>query len=141
MTARDRLRGKGLGWRSLPFFGISLLVLTATACGSGGDSSPSRDATGHSSAVLQAGETKFNANCSACHGIRGVGTDHGPPLVHKIYLPNHHPDAAFRSAAANGVRAHHWNFGNMPKIETATPDDVEVIIAYIRWLQQQAGIE
>jgi mono/diheme cytochrome c family protein len=125
----------------LPFIGISLLMLTVTACDSGGHSGPSRDATGLSAAVLQTGEAKFNANCSACHGLRGVGTDHGPPLVHKIYLPNHHPDAAFRSAAANGVRAHHWNFGNMPKIETTTPDDVEVIIAYIRWLQQQAGIE
>jgi mono/diheme cytochrome c family protein len=140
MTARCWLQKKWNRWRGLPFIGIGVLVLTATGCGSGGDSGPSRGATAPSPAGLQAGEAKFNANCSACHGLRGVGTEQGPPLVHKIYLPNHHPDVAFRSAAANGVRAHHWNFGNMPKIETATPDDVESIITYVRWLQQQAGI-
>jgi mono/diheme cytochrome c family protein len=91
-------------------------------------------------AELQAGEAKFNANCATCHGQQGVGTKQGPPLVHKIYEPNHHGDAAFQLAAANGVKAHHWEFGNMPKIETVTPDDVDQIIAYVRWLQKQAGI-
>ena len=70
----------------------------------------------------------------------GVGTSQGPPLVHKIYEPNHHGDAAFQRAAANGVKAHHWEFGNMPKIDAATPEDVEQIIKYVRWLQKQAGI-
>jgi mono/diheme cytochrome c family protein len=91
-------------------------------------------------AELQAGEAKFNANCATCHGQQGVGTKQGPPLVHKIYEPNHHGDAAFQLATANGVKAHHWEFGNMPKIETVTPDDVDQIIAYVRWLQKQAGI-
>lgn len=91
-------------------------------------------------AELQAGEAKFNANCSVCHGKQGVGTQQGPPLVHKIYEPNHHGDAAFQRAAAMGVKAHHWQFGNMPKIESVTPEDVDQIIQYIRWLQKQAGI-
>lgn len=69
-----------------------------------------------------------------------MGTKQGPPLVHKIYEPNHHGDAAFQRAAANGVKAHHWEFGNMPKIEGATPEDVAQIIKYVRWLQQQAGV-
>ncbi|HEX5645795.1 MAG TPA: cytochrome c [Nitrospira sp.] len=91
-------------------------------------------------AEFQTGEQKFMANCSACHGVGGVGTKQGPPLVHKIYEPNHHGDAAFQRAAANGVQAHHWQFGNMPKIEKVTPDDVERIVKYVRWLQKQAGI-
>lgn len=86
------------------------------------------------------GEAAFNANCARCHGERGVGTSQGPPLVHKIYEPNHHGDAAFQRAAALGVRAHHWSFGDMPKIATATPADVDEIIKYVRWLQRQAGI-
>ena len=65
-------------------------------------------------------KAKFTANCAACHGSRGVGTKQGPPLVHKIYEPNHHADVAFQRAAENGVRAHHWEFGNMPKIEGVT---------------------
>ena len=122
---------------------MSVLVLTAAlvamvSC----DSSQSKPAVGGGTlpAELQAGEAKFNANCSACHGPKAVGTQQGPPLVHKIYEPNHHGDAAFQLAAANGVRAHHWQFGNMPKIEAVTPSDVDQIIQYVRWLQRQAGI-
>lgn len=89
---------------------------------------------------LRVGEEKFNKFCSPCHGDRAKGTDHGPPLVHKIYEPNHHGDFAFQRAAAQGVRAHHWHFGNMPKIEGVTPDEVTEIIRYVRWLQRQAGI-
>jgi mono/diheme cytochrome c family protein len=89
---------------------------------------------------LEEGEAKFNKFCSRCHGPQGQGTDFGPPLVHKIYEPNHHADMAFQRAAAQGVRAHHWKFGNMPKIDGVVPEDVSQIIAYIRWLQRQAGI-
>jgi len=91
-------------------------------------------------AELKEGETKFNTFCSRCHGPQGQGTNQGPPLVHKIYEPNHHADIAFQRAAAQGVRAHHWQFGNMPKIEGVVPEDVSQVIAYIRWLQRQAGI-
>lgn len=91
-------------------------------------------------AELQKGEAKFNANCARCHGEQARGTAQGPPLVHKIYEPNHHGDVAFHRAAANGVRAHHWQFGDMPKIESVTAEDVEQIIKYIRWLQHEAGI-
>ncbi len=89
---------------------------------------------------LKEGEAKFDTLCARCHGSRGRGTDNGPPLVHKIYEPSHHADMAFQRAAAQGVRAHHWKFGNMPKIEGATPEDVTQIIGYVRWLQRQAGI-
>ena len=86
------------------------------------------------------GEVKFNTFCSPCHGAQGTGSAQGPPLVHKIYEPSHHADFAFQRAAAQGVKAHHWKFGNMPKIEGVTADDVTQIIGYIRWLQRQAGI-
>lgn len=116
-----------------------LVVGLFVAC----DSSQPKQAVGGAPAPAEfrAGEAKFNANCAACHGNQGVGTDHGPPLVHKIYEPNHHGDAAFQRAAANGVKAHHWEFGNMPKIEGVTPADVDEIVTYVRWLQRQAGIQ
>lgn len=115
--------------------GLGLLV----AC----DSSEPKPATGGGPvpAEFQVGETTFNATCAACHGKQAAGTDHGPPLVHKIYEPNHHGDQAFQLAAANGVRAHHWEFGNMPKVEGVTPGDVDQIVKYVRWLQRQAGIQ
>ena len=118
--------------------GVSLLA----AC----DSSQPKQAVGSSPigpvpTEFQTGETTFNANCAACHGKQAAGTDHGPPLVHKIYEPNHHGDPAFQRAASEGVKAHHWQFGNMPKIEAVTPGDVDQIVKYVRWLQRQAGIQ
>lgn len=91
-------------------------------------------------AEFQSGEGKFNSFCARCHGAEAVGTKQGPPLAHKIYEPNHHGDAAFQRAAANGVRAHHWQFGDMPKIDGVKPEDVDQIVKYVRWLQRQAGI-
>jgi len=117
--------------------GLGLLV----ACDSSQPPKPAVGSSGPVPAEFQTGETTFNANCSACHGKQAVGTDHGPPLVHKVYEPNHHGDQAFQYAAANGVRSHHWEFGNMPKIPAVTPADVDQIVKYVRWLQRQAGIQ
>ena len=64
-----------------------------------------------------------------------------PPLVHKIYEPSHHGDAAFLLAAKQGVRAHHWKFGNMPAVEGVTQAGVLNIIAYVRALQKENGID
>jgi len=87
------------------------------------------------------GMSAFNANCSVCHGKNAAGVDGaGPPLVHVIYEPNHHGDASFHLAVKNGVRAHHWSFGNMPAIDGVTDEDIEDIITYIRELQRANGI-
>jgi len=91
-------------------------------------------------AKLSEGETLFNNNCAACHGKGAKGTDRGPTFLSKIYEPSHHGDGAFRLAAKNGVRAHHWKFGNMPKIRGLEPGDLGQIIAYVRWLQKESGI-
>jgi mono/diheme cytochrome c family protein len=86
------------------------------------------------------GEDVFNAYCARCHGMLGAGTDKGPPLVHRIYEPNHHSDMSFRWAMERGVRAHHWAFGDMPRIEGLSPEDADIIIGYVRSLQKEAGI-
>jgi mono/diheme cytochrome c family protein len=121
--------------------GVCVLSLSLlAACDSSEPPKPTA-ASGPVPTEFQVGETTFNANCAACHGKQAAGTDHGPPLVHKIYEPHHHGDQAFQYAAANGVRAHHWEFGNMPKVEGVTPGDVDQIVKYVRWLQRQAGIQ
>lgn len=90
---------------------------------------------------ISIGERVFTARCVACHGARGVGTDSGPPLVHKIYRPSHHGDFSFNLAVTRGVRAHHWKFGDMKKVEGVTRAEIEAIIAYVRALQREAGID
>jgi len=75
------------------------------------------------------------------YGPAGSGTDKGPPLVHRIYGPRKHGNAAFRLAVEWGVGAHHWFFGDMPKIKGVTEEEVDSIIIYIRALQRDAGFK
>lgn len=92
------------------------------------------------SAAAAEGKRVFAAQCATCHGKDAGGTDQGPPLVHRIYEPNHHADAAFLLAVTRGVRAHHWTFGDMPPQPQVSPDDVARIVAYVRALQKANGI-
>ncbi len=87
------------------------------------------------------GKRAFDAKCASCHGANAAGQNGvAPPLVHKIYEPNHHSDMAFVLAAKNGVRSHHWRFGNMPQVEGVTVADVKMIARYVRELQKENGI-
>jgi mono/diheme cytochrome c family protein len=92
-------------------------------------------------ADLADGERRYNRNCSGCHGPLGTGTGAGPPLVHRIYEPSHHSDAAFQLSVTRGVRAHHWTFGNMPPLPGVDSAGIAAVTAYVRWLQRKAGIE
>lgn len=89
----------------------------------------------------QIGKTAFDAKCAACHGADADGqVGVAPPLIHKIYEPSHHGDESFQRAVAQGVRAHHWRFGDMPPVDGLTRGDVQVIVAYIREVQRANGI-
>ncbi len=89
----------------------------------------------------QMGQRAFEVACAECHGTNAQGRqDIAPPLVHKIYEPSHHGDAAFLLAAQNGVRAHHWRFGDMPPVQGVTRAEVLDIVAYVRALQRENGI-
>lgn len=88
----------------------------------------------------QAGATAYVTYCGECHGNSGEGSDKGPPHVNIVYEPNHHPDQAFQNAARLGVRAHHWEFGDMEPVEGIGDAELDAATAYVRWLQQQAGI-
>lgn len=86
------------------------------------------------------GQKAFDANCASCHGRFGIGTDKGPPFIHTTYNPGHHDDGAFFRAVADGVRQHHWRFGDMPAQPKVSPDQVRAIVRYVRELQQANGI-
>ncbi|MEK9660468.1 MAG: cytochrome c [Alphaproteobacteria bacterium] len=90
--------------------------------------------------TLATGRLAFTAKCAACHGTKGQGTDKGPPFLSRIYHPGHHGDEAFRLAARNGARAHHWPFGNMPPVEGLSDAQLDQVIAYIRALQRANGV-
>ncbi len=90
----------------------------------------------------QMGKRAFDAVCADCHGENAAGRNGvAPPLVHKTYEPSHHGDHAFLAAVRNGVRSHHWDFGNMPPIDGLTDADVANVVAYVRVLQRKNGID
>ena len=123
---------------------LALLITAACERSPGADAGNRTAGTALSAipvpAEFQQGEALFEANCAVCHGEAASGTHQGPPLVHIYYEPNHHADAAFYLAVAQGVRAHHWNFGHMPPVHGLSEEEVTEIIRYLRWLQREAGI-
>lgn len=150
----SKFLGYGIG--ALVLAGLAVVVVKATT--------PAPQAAGHGAApnlsqiadgapivqvklpaelgpLAQMGKRAFDAKCATCHGENAAGRNgKAPPLVHPYYKPSHHGDAAFLLAARNGVRAHHWPFGNMPPVEGVTQADVKAIVAYVRGLQQENGI-
>jgi len=92
------------------------------------------------SSAGQMGKTFFEEKCVACHGVKAAGSENGPPLVHKIYEPSHHGDFSFQAAAKNGVRAHHWRFGDMAPVPGVTDKQIEWVTQYVREMQRANGI-
>lgn len=116
---------------------VAVAGVVLIACGGGGESTrvpvgPFEGATG---AEL------YTQACATCHGDDLRGTDQGPPFLNPMYEPGHHADQAFVLAAMVGVRAHHWDFGNMPPIEGITQDQVLAIVDYVREQQRSSGID
>ncbi len=87
-----------------------------------------------------AGQLKFNTVCAACHGFNGQGSPIGPPLIHDIYNPGHHPNESFTRAVLKGVQQHHWQYGNMPPQPQVGFSDMTNIMAFVREVQEQNGI-
>ncbi len=129
---RNRAR---IGWTMMLLAGLAL-----GGCSKSSSGPVEGVPAGAGGAKASSGAALFQQYCQRCHGPNAAGSNFGPPLVHKIYEPGHHPDVAFYRAAQGGVRAHHWQFGNMPPIAGVSHDEVTRIIAYIRGLQRQAGI-
>jgi mono/diheme cytochrome c family protein len=109
-------------------------VLSGGACSDGGDS----EATG---GAAPDGAALYQQSCASCHGTDLRGTDLGPSHLSQVYEPGHHPDASFRTAIAEGARAHHWDFGDMPAVPGLSDAEVDAVIAYIRDQQEQRGFE
>ena len=127
------------------------LVLAGSACTArSGATSPTPRATPPTPAPTPPPEPRFSGTdgrslygqaCSVCHGQALEGTNAGPTFLNRIYAPGHHADISFMFAIERGVRAHHWNFGNMAPVEGLSQEQVLAIIAFIREEQRAAGIE
>ncbi|WP_296060111.1 cytochrome c [uncultured Amphritea sp.] len=92
------------------------------------------------SPAAKQGQQAYDKSCASCHGNNGEGTLEGPPLIHDIYNPGHHSSRAFYSAVRNGVKSHHWPYGDMPPQSDVGFSDITAIVKFIREVQQQNGI-
>ncbi len=115
-------------------------LIAITACGDDAEvgtatTSSTAPGTGGTGAALYA------QSCASCHGADLRGTDKGPSHLSVVYEPNHHSDDSFRNAVANGVGAHHWNFGDMAPVTGLSEAEVDAIIAYVREVQTRDGFE
>ena len=123
---------------------IAVGVLLVVALGlSGGSSSGGQgsDIPVQDAALVAEGDVLYQANCAVCHGSDLRGTERGPSHLSRIYNPGHHGDGAFAIAAINGVKAHHWNFGDMPRIPGLSQSDLDRIVAFVRENQRLDGFE
>ena len=91
--------------------------------------------------AVEKGVEPFEKYCMVCHGIKGRGTNQGPSLVDRVYRPDHHADLSFHIAVRDGVKSHHWNYGDMQPVPLITPEETEHIIAYMREEQRRVGIQ
>ena len=132
--ARRTQRRQRMVLLGVPVAVVAIVVIAVLTLG--GDDGSEPPAAGSAEQVA-AGEEVFTANCATCHGEGLRGGLAGPPLVHEIYEPSHHPDSAIRAAIANGVTPHHWDFAAMPPIVGLSDDEVDAVIAYIRDVQEQ----
>lgn len=117
---------------------LALIALITVACDSPSNA-PATTAPATPGDV-DTGRQLFVQKCAECHGFSARGTDKGPPLIHRIYEPGHHADIAFVLAARQGVRQHHWPFGDMPPQPEVSEDQIRHIIAWVRQEQRKAGI-
>lgn len=120
--------------------GVGLLVSNIFGSSSGAREGASPLRLPELSRVAASGKRAFDANCAQCHGVNATGSDKGPPLIHRIYNPGHHADESFFRAVRDGVRRHHWNFGDMPAQRQVTQAQTEEIVAYVREIQVVNGI-
>lgn len=132
--------------RNAAWIGIGALVvlLIIAVVGFGGNSSDSDAGTGipvQDPELVAAGEPLYQASCASCHGTDLRGTDKGPSHLSVVYEPNHHGDVAFILAAQNGVRGHHWPFGDMAPIPGLSDEDLAAVVAYVRENQRISGFE
>ena len=114
---------------------VATLAALGVACGG--------DDGGDPATLAAKGDQLFHgeATCATCHGPDLQGTGMGPPLLDAIYQPDHHPDDAIRSAVQNGVQPHHWDFGPMPALTHLDGGDIDALIAFIRSVQRDAGLD
>ena len=89
--------------------------------------------------AVAAGRVLFHgsANCAACHGPEGVGTDSGPALDLGVWLYGNDSFEGIRSRVIHGIpKAYSLHDRAMPMRgwNPMTDEEVKVVAAYVWWI-------
>ena len=80
---------------------------------------------------IAAGYERFNARCSYCHGMRGIGAK-GPPLTRGYYKKSGGTNIQLYSTIASGLSINGQPTEMGAFSRTISDDDIWRIIAYMR---------
>ena len=81
--------------------------------------------------AIAAGYERFNARCSYCHGMRGIGAK-GPPLTRGYYKKSGGTNIQLYSTIASGLTINGQPTQMGAFSRTISDDDIWRIIAYMR---------
>ena len=147
---RDRLNasaGTARIWlRGLKLREMTLLLIIATFVSACDPEEEPKDKTSggiilldvrvprHLTREARVGEKLYLQHCGRCHGKTIGGSTDGPPLIE--YGSAHHSDETFHRAVSNGVKQHHWKYGDMPAVKGISSNEVGSIITFVREVQR-----
>ena len=138
-TQRIRVAGMAVAHLGAAAAMLAALLAAGTAAAQKGALFP-KAVEPQLTADLGVGKTNYEARCAQCHGKTARGSDRGPTFISRIYHPGHHGDAAFLIAPRQGVRAHHWRFGDMPPVPGVSDAELQSILRYVRAVQRANGV-
>lgn len=114
--------------------GALVIALVGAAC-SGAVAVP--DVPGDAAA----GAVVYERHCAGCHGVGGIGVQGaGPSLLDERYGPSLLDDRAAVRAIVEGAPEEAWNLGPMPRTRGLSEQDLADLLAYLRSVQEAAGI-
>lgn len=90
-------------------------------------------------AQQECGRGLYEAACAPCHGAHGAGSKQGLSTLHPLQA-RAHGDFAFEQAVREGVVRHHYRMGSMPPVDDLASEDVDAIVAYVYWMQEEARL-
>lgn len=119
---------------------LALLSAAGTGVAACGESNPNKEGTAAGEPDLTAGEQTYRDFCGSCHGRDLEGSSNGPSHLDAVYAPDSTTDEDFRTAITEGAPEANYDFGAMPAIGSLEDQEVEDVIAYIREVQDERGL-
>jgi cytochrome c oxidase cbb3-type subunit III len=125
---------RDLTWRIVPVFALILMFVGVIGNALCQNQNPN---TEESTPVLKSdlrGKTIFEAKCATCHGLDGLGGEHAPDIVRQPAVKAL-SDQVLLNLIHDGIPE-----SGMPGFPSMAKEDVQAVIAYLRFLQGKSAV-